>query len=383
LCSTIRGSGAMGAAGCGKCNHSIGADDYSPRVVEALKTTEDSPADPKFWLSSGTFNFDKTTEDSYGVSHFTGSNKDIRPLLDYTYHKKYSDNRMTFQDGLIDELCDKGKQQDDLLLPWVIFTAGAMGAGKGYVMSWMEKQGCIPLDQFVVVDPDQIRQRLPEWDGYVAKDSMTAAVKTQKEAGMMAEVLGYKALSERWNVIFDGSLRDVEWYKLYFQKLRHSFPGIRIMILHIQADREEVLARAEKRGKETGRMVPRELLESSLKTVPRSVHTLAPYVDVAIKVMNRDGKEPEMVKEENGRNPPSCRNSTKSMIEYLSMLWKPIDTDGDGCLSKEEVIAGLAQGLFTQEVIDSVDTDHDGKTTKKELLAAKAAAHKAAELKFA
>merc|ERR1719183_1864669 len=121
----------------------------------------------------------------------------------------------------------------------------------------MEKKGCLPLNQFVLVDPDQVRQTLPEWAGYVAKDPQTAAIKTQKEAGHIAEILGYKALQNRWNVIFDGSLRDVEWYKVYFQKLRDTFPGIRLMILHIQAEREEVIRRAEARGKETGRMVPR------------------------------------------------------------------------------------------------------------------------------
>ena len=78
----------------------------------------------------------------------------------------------------------------------------------------MNKQKCLPLEQFILVDPDQIRQMLPEWDGYVERDPMTAAVKTQKEAGHIAEILGYRALRHRRNVIFDGSLRDVEWYSI-------------------------------------------------------------------------------------------------------------------------------------------------------------------------
>ena len=51
-----------------------------------------------------------------------------------------------------------------------------------------------------MVDPDKIRSMLPEWKSYVANDSLTAAQKTQKEAGHIAEILGYKALRERWNV---------------------------------------------------------------------------------------------------------------------------------------------------------------------------------------
>lgn len=285
-------------------------------VKAPIVTGKDNPADNSFWKQKN-FDYDRTTEDSFAIPHFTGPNRDIRPLLDYTYHKKYNEERTMLQDRLIAELSGGGHKQEDLLLPWVIFTAGAMGAGKGFVMEWMEKQGCLPLDKFVIVDPDMIRQALPEWDGYVAKDPLTAAIKTQKEAGHIAEILGYKALRMRWNVIFDGSLRDVEWYKVYFQKLRHAFPGIRLMILHIQAEREAVLRRAEERGKATGRMVPRELLESSMEAVPISVNTLAPYVDVAIKCLNLSNQEPQLEREPSGINPPLGITVTPGYIKKL------------------------------------------------------------------
>jgi len=45
-------------------------------------------------------------------------------------------------------------------------------------------------------------------------------------------------------VLVDGSLRDYEWYKGYFKKLRHDFPFLRIAILHITAPKEAVLERA-------------------------------------------------------------------------------------------------------------------------------------------
>lgn len=321
------------------------------------------------------YDYSKTTEESYSVKHFTGENKDIRPLLDYTYHKKYTESRVILQDRLISEFCAAGVEQSDLLLPWVVFTAGAMGAGKGFVMKWMEDQGCMPLKQFITVDPDAIRQALPEWEGYVKADSMTAAVKTQKEAGAIAELLGYKALGERWNVIFDGSLRDTEWYKVYFTQLRERFPGIRIMILHIEAEKEAVLARAEKRGKETGRMVPRELLMSSMEAVPKSCKVLAPLVDVAINVKNLEGKSPQFEHEPTALHPPA---DTPITPEYIAKLWLPLDTDGDGELTKEEVAAALASGQLTQEILDTIDTDHDGIISKAELTAAKIRAKKSA-----
>jgi len=332
-----------------------------------------------YWTTPD-YDYSKTTEDSYGVAHFTGANKDIRPLLDYTYHKKYHEDRIFLQDRLIGEFCVSGDEQSDLLLPWVIFTAGAMGAGKGYVVKWMESQGCLPLKQFVTVDPDAIRQALPEWPGYVANDPMSAAIKTQKEAGCMAEILGYKALGQRWNVIFDGSLRDTDWYKMYFHKLRIAFPGVRLMILHIEAERDAVLKRAEARGKETGRMVPRALLESSMEQVPKSCKVLAPFVDVAINVRNLEGKPPRFEHEPAALHPPIDVPIT---VEYISKLWQPMDADGDGELTKEEVAAALASGQLTQEILDTIDTDHDGTISKSELQNAKGLARRSSSMVFA
>mmetsp|Transcript_69499 Transcript_69499/g.226357 ORF Transcript_69499/g.226357 Transcript_69499/m.226357 type:complete len:90 (-) Transcript_69499:1235-1504(-) len=48
--------------------------------------------------------------------------------------RKYSIERVRLQDRLIDNLCNPvAKTAEPDMLPWVIFTAGAMGAGKGYV----------------------------------------------------------------------------------------------------------------------------------------------------------------------------------------------------------------------------------------------------------
>jgi hypothetical protein len=366
----------MGQASCkaGGCSDSVSGEEVA--IIESTRVpapglsnglpqlgASGSASDISYWKKK-TFDYDQNTEDAFAVPHFTGKFQDIRPLLDYTYHKKFNEERVMLQDRLIEDLLVGGEEQEDLLLPWVIFTAGAMGAGKGFVIRWMNKQKCLPLEQFILVDPDQIRQMLPEWDGYVERDPMTAAVKTQKEAGHIAEILGYRALRHRRNVIFDGSLRDVEWYKLYFEKLRQQFPGIRLMILHIQAERDAVLQRAEARGRETGRMVPRELLESSMDAVPRSVEKLAPFVDVACRVLNVSNQDPQFQREPTAINPP---NGVPITREYFSKLWSRIDTDGDGELSRCEVSVALAQGIITKAVLDTIDTNHDGAISKEEL----------------
>merc|ERR1712178_317848 len=143
---------------------------------------------------------------------------------------------------------------------------------------------------------------------------------------------------------------------------------------------EAVLKRAEARGKETGRMVPKEILINSMEQVPKSCKVLAPFVDVAINVKNLEGQQPRFEHEPGALHPPA---DTPITVQYIAKLWQPLDADGDGELTKEEVAAALASGQLTQEILDTIDTDHDGTISKSELQAAKVAAKRSASMHFA
>ena len=61
---------------------------------------------------------------------------------------------------------------------------------------------------------------------------------------------------------------------------------LRIAILHIIEPRKAIFERAKKRAKDTGRVVPIETLEESLKQVPISVKKLAPMADFFCELDN-------------------------------------------------------------------------------------------------
>ena len=98
------------------------------------------------------------------------------------------------------------------------------------------------------------------------------------------------------NVLIDGSLRDYEWYKVYFAQLRREYPNNQIAILHIVAPREVVFQRAAERAVRTKRVVPRKTLEAALEQVPKSVKILAPLADFFVKLNN--DKEVEILTED-------------------------------------------------------------------------------------
>ena len=167
------------------------------------------------------------------------------------YHRNYTFERQKFQDSIIDfflkaaiikdkngEVCTTPTE------PWIVFTAGAMGAGKSHTMRELVEKGRFPLLAFVNVDPDRIRNFLPEFHIYVETNPELAGELTRKEAGFIAEILTLAGLRAGKNVMVDGSLRDHGWYRRYFEQLRRDFPSLRIAILHITAPREAVFQRA-------------------------------------------------------------------------------------------------------------------------------------------
>ena len=133
---------------------------------------------------------------------------------------------------------------------------------------------------------------------YAAQIPERAGELTNSEAGYLTEIVTEVAMERGCNVLVDGSLRDHGWYKGYFKHLRGKYKNLRIAILHVLADRASVLERAERRGKEGGRVVPLETLENALRRVPISVHKLAPSTDFFCELDNSSNSSEVQIKTE-------------------------------------------------------------------------------------
>jgi len=238
--------------------------------------------------------------------NFYGKFSHIRKTLDYSYHSNYTFERQKLHDAIITDILNESYICDEdgnvglaAADPWIVFTAGAMGAGKSYTMRVLVEQERFPLPAFVIVDPDEIRRLLPEYHMYIAENPELAGELTRKEAGYIAQVMTLAALQSGKNVLQDGSLRDHTWFRDHFQKLKEEFPQVRQAILHITAPKKAILDRAALRAVLTGRIVPEELLERAMEEVPKSVKILAPLVDYYAEIHNPpDADDVELVKPE-------------------------------------------------------------------------------------
>jgi predicted kinase len=191
------------------------------------------------------------TKIAFDSSEFISSEskyKHIREELDYTFHDRYTPQRIQWQDTVIDSLLRSGPPVNfSSSCRWIVFTAGAMGVGKSYTIQRLYELEVFPLPWFTLVDPDQIRQRLPEFAAWQQQSPYLAGERTRKEAGIMAEVLVRVALDRGDHVLVDGTLRDVEWYRYYFAQLRSRYANLKIAILHVVASKDSILMRVKVR----------------------------------------------------------------------------------------------------------------------------------------
>ena len=190
-----------------------------------------------------------STED-YNCVHseeYFGPYAHLRKQLDYTYHTNYRKERQWLQDSIIEDMLEVEEDSGCIIPsePWLIFTVGIQGAGKGHVIRKLTREGKLPLLSFVHVDPDQIRQRLPEYTCYAMKCPDMVDSLTRKECGYIGEILTLAALQTGRNVIVDGALQSSNWHKGRILALRKEYPCLKFGIFHIHAPLQLAMKRSQ------------------------------------------------------------------------------------------------------------------------------------------
>eukprot|EP00188_Purpureofilum_apyrenoidigerum_P002145 Plantae.Rhodophyta-Purpureofilum_apyrenoidigerum.ctg22950.p1 GENE.Plantae.Rhodophyta-Purpureofilum_apyrenoidigerum.ctg22950~~Plantae.Rhodophyta-Purpureofilum_apyrenoidigerum.ctg22950.p1 ORF type:complete len:520 (+),score=70.67 Plantae.Rhodophyta-Purpureofilum_apyrenoidigerum.ctg22950:131-1561(+) len=265
------------------------------RTVSYLRRLCYTSLMPVEWHVPPTYDYTKSTMENYAAKSpddmvAVGQFADVRSNLDESYHGRYIASRQAFQDMLVQSVVRCGVQSEH---PWIIFTAGPMGAGKSHTLQWMSEREYFPIKHMVQLDPDKFKSALPEWDSYVKADVTTAGIHTQRESGLLVEIGQAVAMRAMKNIWIDGSFRDGSWYEQVFDQIREHNPEYRIAIIYVHASREIVLERARKRADETGRYVPDRDIEDSLTRVPEAVARLAPKADFVANIDN-SGKVPRL-----------------------------------------------------------------------------------------
>eukprot|EP00930_Biecheleria_cincta_P007279 TRINITY_DN108480_c0_g1_i1.p1 TRINITY_DN108480_c0_g1~~TRINITY_DN108480_c0_g1_i1.p1 ORF type:complete len:408 (+),score=43.61 TRINITY_DN108480_c0_g1_i1:78-1301(+) len=221
--------------------------------------------------------------------------------VDLAYHGGYIKSRQILHHALVRALVHDSSMRSSSVVQTrhVIFTAGAIGAGKSFTSRWLAEQGLLPsLLEAVYIDPDVIARSLPEWDEYQAQagrnESLSGHAMCLREAGLVAELALWAALDANLSLCVDSSMQNGEWHRSLFSSIRRDFPQHKLLLLHTEVgdahgEASEVLhQRAQARAERTGRHVPKATIAASAHLVPRSVALLCDLLDVYVRIINNN-----------------------------------------------------------------------------------------------
>jgi hypothetical protein len=222
---------------------------------------------------------------------YHGQYTSTRGMLDAQYHGFYRPSRQLTQDQIISYVLRSSGSIQRQRNPWIVFTAGAMGSGKSHTMRTLSERFS-QLEQFCLVDQDEIRSLLPEWAKLIRKpassSSTNAASLLQKESGYLSEISLEECLLASRSIVFDSSLRDGAWWASEFHRILTAYPQYRIAIVYVQTDLGTALARSESRAKLCGRDVPAQHVVDSFHQSRASFEQLKGVAHMSIVVDSTD-----------------------------------------------------------------------------------------------
>lgn len=201
---------------------------------------------------------------------------------DYSYHNNYTRQRQDWQDAIVRSTITRHNPQSR---PWIVFTCGAMGCGKGFTFKKLSERGYFPIENIVRIDPDFFKECMPEWRGYL-EHGQDAGSMTHMESTYIQELCQEAALENSQNIWVDGSLHDRKWFALVFADIRKRYSHYRIGIFHVYADEEIVRQRVKSREEATGRGIPEAKLMKSLEAPAHTLFHLAPMCDWVVRIEN-------------------------------------------------------------------------------------------------
>lgn len=231
------------------------------------------------------YDYTKSTSCNYIFNEklFFGDFVEIRKMRDYNHHVNYTKKRQLWQDMIVWRTISLSKK---VIKPWIIFTGGPMGAGKGYTLSRMSKNGYLLPKNIIHIDPDYFKQHMPEWKQYIKRNCENAGTLCHRESCYIQEIAQEFAMQQSQNVCVDGSLRNYKWYSKVFADIRNRFPEYRIAIFYVYASPNIVRERIAKRKRETGRGIPEWAISKSLIDPVETIRRLTPKSDFVARFRN-------------------------------------------------------------------------------------------------
>lgn len=215
-----------------------------------------------------------------GKLDFRFKYSEFRKLIDYNYFFNPTLERQELQDKIIESYLENHSSYDN---KWIIYTSGTYGSGKGHTLKFFDGS-ILNLKDFIIIDPDKIKNDLPECKLFSLENKNTASSRLHKESILISLIIEYIAIERGYAIIVDGSLKDFEWYTNHFKEIK--LKNYNIAILKVNAHLETIKNRCVLRGEETGRIISEDLVIKIHKETEKSFDILKELSDLTIEIDN-------------------------------------------------------------------------------------------------
>lgn len=171
-----------------------------------------------------------------------------------------------------------------------LFMAGGTAAGKSTILNLLMDKDT--QKNFVVVDPDSIKEHIPEYQEATGKSAKNAAFMVHEESSDIADEIKRRALEQGKHIIVDGTLKNFKKYHSMMEDMKKK--GYKLNIIMVDTDVSIAKQSAASRAERTGRHVPHDIIEDIYPKARASFLKLKDMAD-DYQVYDRRGESPSLV----------------------------------------------------------------------------------------
>ena len=156
-----------------------------------------------------------------------------------------------------------------------IFMVGGPAAGKSSMLKQRFSED--EMAQHVVINPDEIKNMLPEYRRGVKQRFWPAANNVHEESSYLSKRIFDEAAGSGKHLLVDGTGGNPRKYENQMDRLRSM--GYEIQMMHMDKPAEQGVADAMGRAGRSGRYVPESVIQHTYNAIPGSVERLKPRAD--------------------------------------------------------------------------------------------------------
>lgn len=260
-----------------------GFRNFSPPKPKSDKQTWLGPDKPSVGPSSSEIEGDpKTYTPDTSERYFNGNSEPEwgKHFLDPDSTDDHSEKgiikaRKALHDAIVDHQVHDKETPDENQQKVALFMMGGPAAGKSSMVNQMFTSD--EQKKFATVNPDDIKDMLPEYRKGVRNRYWPAAANSHEESSYLSKRVFDEALNSGKHIMIDGTGGKLKNYKKQLKQLKDA--GYKVGLMAIDKPQDEGVKDAVNRAYRSGRFVPEQIIKHTYQNIPDNYEEFKQMVD--------------------------------------------------------------------------------------------------------